>query len=221
MRVLIVEDNPHQAMFLRKPLESQMVAVDVAYDGEQALFMASTSDYDVIVMDYILPKMDGIAVCKALRNKDIQTPIVMLSGHSSVDERVTALDSGADDFIVKPYSVSELTARVRALMRRKDVHRHGDIVIHDMVIDRNRKIVSRAKEPIDLSPREYRILEYLCQNRGKVVSRYDILENVWGSADTLLSNVVDVHMARLRNKINKGSLKFLIQTKRGAGYIIE
>lgn len=221
MRILVVEDNPHQAMFLKKPLEKQLIAVDIAYDGEQGLFLGSTSDYDVIVMDYILPKIDGISVCKRLRDKGVRAPIIMLSGHSSVDEKVIALDAGADDFLSKPYNFTELLARIRALMRRREVHRYGEITIHDLRIDRNKKKVYRSDRVIDLSPREYRILEFLALHQGKAMSRYDILENVWGSGNSLFSNVVDVHMARLRQKINHHSDKYLIQTIRGEGYIIE
>lgn len=198
MRVLVVDDDRHQAQFLQKALGQQSIAVDVAYDGETAVFLASTNDYDVILLDYVLPKSDGLSVVEKLRQKNVHTPIIFLSVHGTIDLRVKGLDLGADDFVSKPFNINELFARIRAVARRKEVKSFSQIEIGPFSIDRNRKAVSRDGIDLEISPREFRILEYLAMHKGKIVTRFDILENVWGSGDVMLSNVVDVHISHLR-----------------------
>lgn len=221
MRILFAEDEAKTAAFVKKGLESHSIAVDLAEDGEKALYMASVSEYDVILLDIMLPKVDGVETCQKLRSRGLKTPVIMLTARLSVDDKIRALDSGADDYVTKPFSFSELFARIRAVARRKEMHLTPQIHIDDLVIDTNKCLVLRAGKTVDLSPREYRLLEFLVKNKGRVLNRFDILENVWGAGDRNLSNVVDVHVSHLRAKIDRGYAKELIRTVRGGGYMID
>jgi len=221
MRVLVVEDEPKILAFIKKGLETHQIAVDTAEDGEEGLFKASTSEYDTILLDVGLPKLDGVEVCQRLRVKGVKSPIIMVTGHGEVDDKVRGLDLGADDYLTKPFSFQELFARVRAVSRRKEHLIKPHIRLYDVVIDSNKCLVVRNGKTIDLSPLEYRLFEFFIKNQGKVVSRYDIMENVWGSGERILTNVVDVHVNHLRNKVDKGYKKKLIKTVRGEGYMLE
>lgn len=221
MKILIAEDEGHMAAVLKRALISKSIAADVATDGEQAFAMASMSQYDVILLDIVMPKMQGVDVCQQLRKKGIKTPIIMLSGRGAVPDKIRGLDSGADDYLPKPFSFSELMARIRAHTRRTETFSRPELKFQDLAIDRNTRKVKRAGKEIDLSPKEYRVLEFLMKHQGKVMSRFEILENVWGSAESNLSNVVDVHVSHLRRKIDAGSKMPLLKTVRGGGYVLE
>jgi len=221
MKVLIAEDEGHMGAVLKRALMSKSIAVDLATDGEQAYAMATLSHYDVILLDVVMPKMDGVEVCQQLRKKGIKTPIIMLSGRGAVPDKIKGLDSGADDYLPKPFSFSELMARIRAHTRRTETFSKSELKLRDLAVDRNTRKVKRAGKKIDLSPKEYRVLEFLMKHQGKVMSRFEILENVWGSAEANLSNVVDVHMSHLRRKIDSGVKKQMVKTVRGGGYVLE
>jgi DNA-binding response OmpR family regulator len=221
MRVLVAEDEVKIASFIKKALESHSIAVDMANNGEDALYLASVSDYDVILLDVMLPKMDGVEVCQKLRSKDVKSPVIMISARGATEDKIRGLDSGADDYLSKPFNFSELFARIRSVSRRKVTNMKPHIRVHDMVIDTNKCMVLRDGKNIDLSPREYRLLEYMVRNQGKVLNRFEILENVWGSGERSLSNVVDVHISHLRSKLDRGFEKELIRTVRGGGYILD
>jgi len=221
MRILVAEDETKIAAFIKKALETHSIAVDLAADGEEAFYLATVSDYDVILLDVMLPKMTGVEVCQKLRSRDVKSPIIMISARGATEDKVRGLDSGADDYLPKPFNFSELFARIRSVSRRKATLLKPHIQVHDVVIDTNKCLVLRGEKRIDLSPREYRLLEYLVKNQGKVVNRFDIMENVWGSGERSLSNVVDVHISHLRAKLDRGFEKELIRTVRGGGYIFE
>lgn len=221
MRILLAEDESHMANVLKKALCQKSLAVDVVSNGEEALHLASVSDYDVLLLDVMMPKMKGHDVCHMLRSKGIRTPIIMLSGKGSVPDKILGLDSGADDYLPKPFSFSELMARIRALQRRRTSFTHPEIRIKNLRMNRNTRVVKRAGETLNLSPKEYRLLEYFMLNKGKVLSRFDILENVWGGDDGSYSNVVDVHLSHLRKKVDTGEFQPLFKTVRGQGYILE
>lgn len=221
MRILLAEDEAHMANVLKRALKAKSIALDHAVDGEQALFMASVSDYDVILMDVIMPKMQGREVCEALRKKGIKTPIIMLSAQGSVPDKVRGLDAGADDYLAKPFSFSELMARVRAHVRRRAPYSNDVLQLRSIKLDRTSRKVKYGKQELDLAPKEYRILEYMLQHKGKVLSRYEILENVWGAGDQIESNLVDVHVSKLRKKIDQFEGEECLKTVRGMGYVLE
>lgn len=221
MRILLAEDEIKIASFIKKALETRSIAVDVAANGEEALYMGSVSEYDVILLDVMMPKMDGVEVCQKLRSKNVKTPIIIISAKGNTDDKVRGLDNGADDYISKPFNFAELFARIRSVSRRKAVMLKPHLSVRDMVVDTNKCIVVREGKKIDLSPREYRLLEFLIKNSGKVINRFEIMENVWGSGERTLSNVVDVHISHLRSKVDQGFPKRLIRTVRGGGYILE
>jgi DNA-binding response OmpR family regulator len=221
MRILLAEDEAHMANVLKRAMKAKAIAIDHAVDGEQALYMASISEYDVILLDVLMPKMKGLEVCTKLRQKGIKTPVIMLSAQGSVPDKIRGLDAGADDYLAKPFSFSELMARVRAHVRRKNTFKKDVLRLHDLYLNRCTRKVKRAGEEIELPPKQYRILEYMLQHKGRVLTRYEILENVWGAGDTIDSNLVDVHMSTLRKHLDKDHEKKLIRTLRGSGYVIE
>lgn len=221
MRILLAEDEVHMANVLKRALKAKSIAVDHACNGEEALHLGLVSEYDVILLDVLMPKMQGLDVCRQLRNKGIKTPIIMLSAQGSVPDKIKGLDAGADDYLAKPFSFSELMARVRAHVRRKSPFKKDQLKLQDLNMDRVTRKVKRGKEELDLAPKEYRILEYMLQHKGKVMTRFEILENVWGAGDTNASNLVDVHMSHLRKKLDQDHEKKLLRTVRGAGYVLE
>src|ERR1700733_12007687 len=218
MRVLIVEDDVKLAGFIQRALREQAALADVAHAGEDALWMADATPYDVIVLDLNLPGIDGFETCRRLRSSQVPTPILMLTGRASVTDRGTGLDTGADDYLVKPFDVSELLARIRALARRGPVTRGPVLSADDLSLDPGTQVVRRGSTPISLSTKEFQLLEVLMRRPGQVLSRYDLLEWAWDMAYENKSNVIDVYIRYLRNKIDRPFGMRTIETVRGAGY---
>ncbi|MGE0096090.1 MAG: response regulator transcription factor [Alphaproteobacteria bacterium] len=221
MRILVIEDDEQTAGYLRKGLKEAGHTVDWSKDGRDGLFMATNERYDLFIVDRMLPGIDGLSIVKVLRSENVRTPILILSALGQVDDRVRGLKAGADDYLSKPYAFSELTARVEALLRRTG----GESVetrlsVADLDLDLLKRTATRAGQPIGLKPREFRLLEYLMRHEGQVVTRTMLLEGVWDYHFDPQTNVIDVHMSRLRQKIDKGFDKPLIQTVRGAGYTL-
>ena len=221
MHILVAEDEQYIASFLKRGLEKESIGVDIASDGDRALHMAYMNNYDVILLDIGLPKLSGLEVCKKLREHGKDCPIIIISSRGETDDKIRGLDSGADDYLPKPFSLQELMARIRAVSRRNESLQKPNLELDDILIDYNKLKLTRAGKTIDLSPKEFRLLEYLVRNKGKVLNRCEILENVWGSGEMMFSKAVDVHVSNLRNKLNSGFPKKLIKTVRGTGYIYE
>jgi len=220
MRVLLVEDEKNVSAFIKQGLEEDFYTVDVAEDGIDGYGMATNQTYDLIILDLMLPGMDGKEICKKLRDMEIKTPILMLTALNTIPDKVEGLESGADDYLTKPFSFSEMLARIRALMRRSADYT-GDITLADLRVDLLSRRVFRGDREIVLTPKEFSLLEYLLRNKSRVVSRTQILENVWGYDFDPATNVVDVHIKFLREKIDKDSDQKLIHTARGVGYILK
>jgi two-component system copper resistance phosphate regulon response regulator CusR len=220
MRVLVVEDDVRIATFVAKGLRENSYAVDIAADGEEAAYMATLSPYDIFVLDVNLPLKDGFQVCRELREAGNSKPILMLTARDAVDDRVSGLDTGADDYLVKPFEFRELLARLRALLRRTSEVRSPKIVVADLEIDTVSQTVSRNGVPAELTTKEYSLLEYLALNKGRVVGREEISEHVWNDSFDPFSNLIEVYIKRLRRKIDEGFDRQLIHTRRGAGYIL-
>lgn len=218
MRVLVAEDQPKMASLLRRGLESDGYAVDVAENGEDALWLGSEWDYDAVVLDVGLPKIDGFEVCRQLRERGRWAPVLMLTVRDAVSDRVEGLDSGADDYLTKPFEFAELLARLRALTRRTPSPRPTVLEWDDLTLDPGTKKVSRGTVPIDLSPKEFSLLHLLMTRGDVVVSRTEILNHVWDFAYDGTSNVVDVYIRYLRNKIDRPFSRETIETVRGEGY---
>jgi DNA-binding response OmpR family regulator len=218
MRILVVEDQHKIAAFLRRGLEEEGYAVDCAGDGEEALDCAVSTSYDLIVLDIILPKRDGLAVCRDLRRRGDRVPILMLTARDTVDDRIAGLDCGADDYLTKPFAFGEFLARVRALLRRGSDHPTPELCAGDLVLDPARHEVRRGGTLIPLALKEYAILEYLLQQPGRVATRTMIAEHVWGYDFESESNVIDVHIRSLRKRLGEDGSPPLIQTVRGVGY---
>jgi two-component system OmpR family response regulator len=221
MRILVIEDDEQTAGYLRKGLKEAGHAVDWSKDGRDGLFMATNERYDLFIVDRMLPGIDGLSIVRVLRSENVRTPILILSALGQVDDRVRGLKAGADDYLSKPYAFSELTARVEALLRRTG----GESVetrlsVADLELDLLKRTATRAGQPIELKPREFRLLEYLMRHESQVVTRTMLLEGVWDYHFDPQTNVIDVHMSRLRQKIDKGFDAPLIQTVRGAGYML-
>jgi heavy metal response regulator len=220
MRVLVVEDDLRIAEFIRKGLEEEGHAVDVAHDGDEALDWPAVVDFDAIVLDIMLPGRDGIEVCRTLRTRGVRTPILMLTARDTVEDRVAGLDSGADDYLVKPFAFAELLARLRALMRREPVLLGTTLEVADLSLDTSTRQVSRAGQPVTLTNKEFALLEYLMRHPNQVLTRTMIAEHVWNFDFDTGTNVIDVHIRYLRRKIDDPHDLKLIQTVRGAGYRI-
>jgi DNA-binding response OmpR family regulator len=218
MRILVVEDDAPLASFLRQGLEAEYYAVDIASDGDDARWMALENDYDLLVLDLNLPKMDGIAVLRVVRPKKPSMPVLVLTGRSRIEDRVECLDSGADDCLIKPFSYIELSARVRALMRRRPLTTETVLKIADLELDRIERTVRRAGKRIELTSKEFGLLEYLLRNSGHRITRSMIVEHVWNLSFDTGTNVVDVYINHLRKKIDDGFSMKLIHTVRGVGY---
>ena len=218
MRILLVEDDPDAAAVLAKGLREHAYAVDVAVDGLQAIEQAVINDYDVIVLDLLLPGISGLEVCRRLRAEGSATPVLMLTAQGEPHQRVEGLDAGADDYLPKPYHFPELLARVRALLRRGPALASAVLQIANLTIDTRGQQVSRSGRPIQLTTKEYALLEYLARRGGDVVGRRDIAEHVWDDSFDPLSNLIEVYIQRLRRKVDDGESVKLIHTRRGAGY---
>lgn len=222
MRILLVEDEKKLASLLKKVLESATFAVDVAGDGEAGYETAALGEYDVIILDIGLPKMDGITVAKKLRQEKIRTPILILTAKDTTGDKIKGLDSGADDYLVKPFEFEELLARIRALLRRGTTSPETLFAVDTLRLDPARKKVERDNKPVALSAKEYALLEYLMRNHGSIVSKSQIIDHVWDNELDAFSNVVDVYIGYLRHKIDKAfsDQKPLIKTVKGMGYKI-
>lgn len=221
MVILVVEDEVKITRFIKKGLEMEHYTVEVAYDGKDALNKAEVNNYDLIILDIMIPVMDGVEVCKALREKKIDTPIIMLTARDTIEDRVSGLDAGADDYLVKPFAFGELLARIRALLRREKVVKTTKLIIDDLVLDPATHEVYRGSKEIQLSSKEYRLLDYMMRRPGHVCTRTMIGEHIWGYNFTDDSNVIDVYISYLRKKIDSGFVKKLIHTVRDVGYKIQ
>ena len=222
MRILIIEDDQEVSAFIAKGMKEARHSIDVAHNGKDGLLLASTEDYDVLIIDRMLPQLDGLSIIKTLRALDKSVPILILSALGDVDDRVNGLRLGGDDYLVKPFAFSELLARVEILGRRQ--HKEAEqttLSVQNMEVNLMTRKVTRAGISIDLQTREFSLLEYLLKHKNQVVTRTMLLENVWDYHFDPQTNVIDVHVSRLRSKIDKGFNAPIIQTVRGAGYIIE
>ena len=221
MKILVIEDDREAAEYIQKAFDEAGHTADVAADGETGFSLADSGDYDVLVVDRMLPRRDGLSVVAQLRARGKTTPVLILSALGEVDDRVTGLRAGGDDYLSKPYAFSELLARVEVLARRRAPNSAETVYrVGDLELDRLSHSVTRGGEEIPLQPREFRLLEYLMRHAGQVVTRTMLLENVWDYHFDPQTNVIDVHISRLRAKIDKGFAKPLLQTVRGAGYMI-
>lgn len=220
MRILLVEDEKKLANSLKISLQTESYAVDVCMDGESAYENASVNEYDLIILDIGLPKMDGITLCKTLHNDKINTPIIMLTARDTTDDKIKGLDCGADDYIVKPFNFEELLARIRAILRRGQSQPETVFSLDNLSLDPASRVVKRDGKELELTAKEYALLEYLIRHKGKIVSKSQIIEHVWDSETDPFSNVVDVYIGYLRNKIDKAYPKLnpLVYTIKGLGY---
>jgi two-component system copper resistance phosphate regulon response regulator CusR len=220
VRILLVEDETRVAGFIAKGLREQSYAVDISVDGEAALYMAAVNEYDLVILDVMLPRKDGWAVCRELRASGSGVPILMLTARDAVDDRVAGLDAGADDYLAKPFDFKELLARLRALGRRPAPLRRDVLKADDLALDTASHAVSRGGRPISLTAKEYALLEFLLINQGRVVGRERIAQHVWDENFDPFSNVIDVYIRRLRSKLDSGAGRRLIHTRRGEGYML-
>ncbi len=218
MRVLVVEDERRLANIVKRGLVEEGYAVDNAFDGEEGAFMAETTAFDLIILDIMLPKKDGVMVCQELREKKINVPILILTARDSIEDRVKGLDAGADDYLVKPFAFRELMARIRALLRREVSSKSADLEVGDLIMNTVNREVKKGDKPIELTAKEYAILEYLMRHPTMLVTRAMIEENIWNYEFEGSSNIIEVFVGRLRNKIDKEGENSFIQTVRGAGY---
>ncbi|MDF7810791.1 response regulator transcription factor [Hymenobacter sp. YC55] len=223
MKILLVEDEPKVASFLHKGLTEQQHSVEVATDGPTGLRMALAGSHDLIILDNLLPGLSGLDVCRQVRALNSAVPILMLTALGETDDKIKGLDAGADDYLVKPFAFQELLARVRALVRRRPESNSSAAILHlaDLTLDPSSKRVQRAGQPIQLTAREFSLLEYLLRHKGRVISRVDILEHVWETSFDTGSNVIDVYINFLRKKIDKDFTPKLIHTLVGMGYVMK
>jgi len=220
MRLLLIEDDARIARFVAKGLREQAYAVDVSATGDDALYQAAINTYDLVILDVMIPGRDGFAVCRELRKSGQRMPILMLTARDAVEDRINGLDSGADDYLTKPFEFRELLARLRALLRRSGELRPAKIAVADLVLDTAAQTVSRNGQTVPLTAKEYALLEFLARNAGRVVGRAEIAEHVWDETFDPFSNLIEVYINRVRRKIDADSAKPLLQTRRGAGYLL-
>lgn len=221
MRILLVEDEKRLAAYIKKGLEENHLAVDVSYDGEDGLFMLNTNEYDLVVLDILLPKKDGLEILKEARKNNMNMPIILLTAKDSVEDKVRGLDLGADDYLIKPFSFIELMARIRALIRRGKVKFQTQLKVADLILDIAVHRLYRNDQPIDLTNKEFALLEFFIRNLNTVLTRTQIAEHVWDYNFDSLTNIIDVFVNRLRNKIDKDRTSKLIYTIKGVGYIMK
>lgn len=221
MRILVIEDDKKIAEFIRRGLREELYAVEVANSGENGYFLASTGEYDLIILDLMLPEMDGITICKKIREEKNPIPILIITAKDAVKDKVAGLDSGANDYLTKPFAFEELLARIRALLRKTDNQGSVKLQVADLAIDLLSHKVTRGGKELLLTTKEYSLLEYLMRNSGSVVTRTMISEHVWSINFDTLTNVIDVYINYLRNKIDGGFSRKLIHTVRGRGYILK
>ncbi|MGB8657534.1 MAG: response regulator transcription factor [Candidatus Zixiibacteriota bacterium] len=220
MRILVIEDEKKLAGFIRKGLVEQSYSVDVAYDGLKGSVLACQNDYDLIILDIVLPKQNGWTTCRKIRTGGITTPILMLTALGETDDKVKGLDSGADDYLTKPFEFAELLARVRAILRRKYSQPETTLRVDGLTLDPARHLIERDGKVIKVSAKEFALLEYLMHNQGKVMTRTQISEHVWDIDFDRSSNVIDVYIKSLRQKVDKGFSERLIHTVIGIGYVL-
>ncbi|MBP6858917.1 MAG: response regulator transcription factor [Candidatus Pacebacteria bacterium] len=220
MKILIVEDDKDLSAVLKDSLTAMTYTVETAFDGGEGLFLAKNYEYDAIVLDYSLPKKNGLAVCKEIRAAKKSTPILFLSATETVDTKVSALDTGADDYMTKPFSLVELNARLQALHRRPDITRQTILTIYDLTLDLNTKVVMRNGQKVHLTSKEFSVLEYLMQRKGTIVSRALIMEYVWTADVDIFSNAVESHIRNIRRKINRPDTPDMIVNVPGRGYMM-
>jgi DNA-binding response OmpR family regulator len=220
MRLLLAEDDVRISRFVTKGLQEHSYAVDAVADGNDAVYRAEINDYDLVILDVMLPGQDGFAVCRALRGLGKQMPILMLTARDGVDDRITGLDAGADDYLTKPFEFGELLARLRALLRRPRDLQPSRIVVGDLVLNTAAQAVKRGERDIPLTAKEYALLEYLVRNVGRVVGRAEIAEHVWDESFDPFSNLIEVYVNRLRRKLGDDPGGPLLQTRRGSGYVL-
>jgi DNA-binding response OmpR family regulator len=221
MRILVVEDEKKVAGFIKKGLEEEGYAIDVAFDGSEGLLMALDGVHDLIILDINLPKLDGLRVLQEIRKNQGKTPVLLLTVRAAIEDKVLGLDTGADDYLTKPFSFEELLARIRALLRRRVEAAPPLIQLADLTLDPARRVVSRGTEKLDLSTKEFALLDYFMRNPGRVLTRTMIAEHVWDYAFDPLSNIIDVYVNYLRKKIDAGREPKLLQTVRGVGYVMQ
>lgn len=221
MKLLVVEDDAATGAYLKKALSEAGHTVDGVASGREGLFLAAGEIYDVIVLDRMLPHMDGLAILRTIRASGVQTPVLLLTALGGIDDRVEGLEAGADDYLIKPFAMAELLARINALARRPPTQENSSVLqVADLKIDRLARVVTRGGVRIDLQPREFQLLEYLVRHSGRVVTRTMLLEGVWDFHFDPRTNIVETHMSRLRSKIDRGRGPELIHTVRGAGYCL-
>lgn len=221
MRILLAEDEKKIASFIERGLKEEYYAVDTAYDGERALYLAGINQYDLIILDLMLPLRDGISICEELRSRKTETAILMLTARSDVRDRVRGLNSGADDYLTKPFAFEEFLARVRALLRRRTKDKTNILKVLDLELNQITHKVNRAGRAVILTSREYALLEYLMLHANQIVTRTMIAEHIWNEDFDSFTNVIDVYINYLRGKVDKGFRKQLIHTMRGTGYILK
>jgi DNA-binding response OmpR family regulator len=221
MRILVVEDEAKVASFIRRALEEESYAVDVCADGARGLDLARAGCYDLVILDLMLPGMPGLEVLKALRKEQVAAPVLILTARSELDQKVKGLDAGADDYLTKPFAIEELLARVRVLLRRGSGEAAGVLQVDDLVLNPATREVTRGGKRIELTAKEYALLEYLMRNAGRVLTRPMIAEHVWNQDFDTFTNVIDVYVNYLRNKIDRGQERKLLHTVRGSGYTLK
>ncbi|OGW03921.1 MAG: DNA-binding response regulator [Nitrospinae bacterium RIFCSPLOWO2_01_FULL_39_10] len=221
MRITLIEDEKQLANIVKKGLEEEGYSVDVAHDGEEGLYMVENYPSDVVILDIMLPLLDGISILSSMRKKGIKTPVLLLTAKDTITDKIKGLDSGADDYLTKPFEFGELLARIRALIRRKADIKDTVIRIGDLEINTANREIKRGGKTIQLSAKEYAMLQYMAYNKDKIVSRTDLIEHIYDENFDVNSNVLDVYVNFLRNKIDKGFKKKMIHTVRGAGYILK
>lgn len=223
MRILVVEDEEALALRIKSILESEKYHVEVAFDGDSGAELALTEEYDLLILDILLPGLSGIQILKEVRREGLLTPVLLLTSKNRVEDKVAGLDAGADDYLTKPFALPELLARVRSLLRRTSEVKSAVLSVGDLEVNTGSHAVTRAGRPVDLTAKEYAILEFLLYNKNRVLSRLSIAEHIWGDNFDLftMTNFVDVHIKNLRKKLDDDREKKLIQTVRGVGYIIK
>lgn len=221
MKILVVEDEKKVGAFIKKGLEEDSYSVELAYDGDKGEELAVAQNFDLIILDILMPKKDGLTLLKELRAKQISTPVLMITAKGSVDDKVKGLDSGADDYLVKPFAIAELLARVRSLLRRGPAEKSTSLVVGDLALDLVSHKARRGQKLIDLTAKEYTLLEYFMRNANRVLSRTIISEHIWNYNFDTGTNIIDVYINHLRNKIDGGFDKKLIHTVRGVGYMMK
>lgn len=221
MRILLVEDDKRVANFIKKGLKENHYAIDVASDGTEGFHLATHEEYDLIILDIMLPKMDGIEILKNIRKQGINRPVFFLTAKDKTHDIIEGLDAGADDYLVKPFSFNELLARIRALMRREKSDKTTEVTIANLKLNMITREVFRSNQKIELTPKEYTLLEYFVHNKGQVLTRTMISEHVWDYNFDTMTNVIDVHINHLRNKIDKDFSPQLIHTIKGVGYVLK